>query len=309
MDLSKVIIGCDQLGGSDWGEIKIRNILEALNYAYECGIKRFDTADVYGLGSSEIRLNTLFYQKSDLRVTTKVGVKWLMGSEWERAKTFHDDTINYLKIAIENSLRRIEDIKIDTLLLHWPTSTNNLINALDLFNEYKEDKKIKNYGFCNGEIYLDEILHNHQSKNTLIYQTKYNLTLKNEEYLRKLSKNFKEIQLYGIFAQGILAWEKPNLISIKSDDRRSRLYFYKKENLFKLNSIINKLYEISNSYNVPLAALIICCTMRSLPEANIIIGVRNKKHIDSILIASHLKLTNNDFNYIMGLFNSLNLVK
>ncbi len=307
MDFNRIIIGCDQLGGSDWGKTNITDVMNAIKYAYECGIKRFDTADVYGLGLSEARLNTLFFEKRDLRVTTKVGVRWLMSSDWERAKTFRDDDQNYLKIALENSLQRLESLTVDNILLHWPTNKNNLKSALDLFKSYKEGGKVNNYGFCNGEKFVDEILNAPENRNKYIYQTNFNLTFKNEKYLENLSKKFNSIQLYGIYAQGILATKDFDFKKIVSNDRRSRLGFYKKGNINILNNLSKELSLISDSYNVPLASLILYCTMKSLPFADIIIGIRNRNHVESILKAFELKITNKEFTYIKKLFHNLNL--
>lgn len=307
MDLNRIIIGCDQLGGSDWGETNITDVMNALKYAYECGIKRFDTADVYGLGLSEARLNTLFFEKKDLKVTTKVGVRWLISSSWDRAKTFKDDDQTYLKIALENSLKRLESIKADSILLHWPTNKNNLKSALDLFNLYKERGEINSYGFCNGEKFIDEILNIPENKNKYVYQTNFNLTFKKEKYLENLSKNFESIQLYGIYAQGVLVKKNFDFNKLMSNDRRSRLGFYKKDNIRTLNNLSEELTLISDSYKVPLASLIIYCTMKSVPFADIIIGIRKKNHVDSILKAFELKIANNDFIYIKKLFQNLNL--
>ncbi len=307
MDLKKIIIGCDQLGGSDWGETNIKEVMNAIKYAYERGIRRFDTADVYGLGLSEARLNTLFFEKEDLQVTTKVGVRWLISSDWERAKTFKDDDQSYLRIALENSLNRLESIKIDNILLHWPTNQKNLTSALDLFRSYKQEKKVNNYGFCNGEKFVDEILNVPEHKNKYVYQANFNLTFHNEKYLEHLSKNFRSIQLYGIYAQGVLANEELDFNKIMSNDRRSRLGMYKKENFNMLKILTKELSLISYSYNVSLASLIIYCTMKSVPFADIIIGIRKKNHVDSILKAIDLKVTNHDFQYIKNLFFNLNL--
>ena len=307
MDLNKIIIGCDQLGGSDWGETNIKDVMNAIKYAYERGLRRFDTADVYGLGLSEARLNTLFFEKEDLKVTTKVGVRWLISSDWERAKTFKDDNQTYLRIALENSLNRLESIKIDNILLHWPTNQKNLKSALDLFRSYKLEQKVNNYGFCNGENFVDEILNVPEHKNKYVYQTNFNLTFQNEKYLEHLSKNFHSIQIYGIFAQGILAKKDYDFNKIMSNDRRSRLSIYKKENIKILNNLSKELALISYSYNVPLSSLIVYCTMKSVPFADIIIGIRKKNHVDSILKALELKVSNHDYKYITKLFLNLKL--
>ena len=45
--------GCEPLGGTDWGDVYIPDIEEAIQEALDLGIKYFDTAAVYGLGLSD----------------------------------------------------------------------------------------------------------------------------------------------------------------------------------------------------------------------------------------------------------------
>ena len=306
MNLERIIIGCDQLGGSDWGETKITEIMDALLYAYKNGFKKFDTADVYGLGLSEARLSTLFYKYNDLKITTKVGVRWLNGSNWERAKTFHDDSSNYLKTSFENSIKRLEGLNIETLLLHWPTSVENLEKAIETFELFKKQGKINNYGFCNG-LDLLPVIKNKIDNNQLIYQTKYNLISQNDEYIINQTKEFKQVQLYGVYAQGVLAWDNLKNNLLDKNDRRSRLSIYKKENICKLKNLKIHLNKISSKYKISNSSLILYCTLRSIPNANIIVGVRNKNHIKSIIKSCNLNISQSDYDFIKNLFKNLNL--
>ena len=49
-------LGCELLGGTDWGHVDVDQSIAAVRCAWESGVEVFDTADVYGLGLSEIRL-------------------------------------------------------------------------------------------------------------------------------------------------------------------------------------------------------------------------------------------------------------
>ena len=301
MNEERIIIGCDQLGGSGWGKIKITEVMDALRFAYDEGFKRFDTADVYGLGLSEARLSSLFFKKSDLKITTKIGIRWLHSSNWERAKTCHDDSESYIKTALENSIKRLEGLNIETILLHWPTCLSNLKKAIQIFEQFSIKGNFNNYGFCNGAQFLKEMEYLKYTKN-LIYQTNYNLTSQNDAYIANLNKNFKSLQLYGIYAQGILAWDNLKKISTEKDDRRSRLPIYRDENISKLNLIKKQLNDICLKYNVSNSSLILNSTLRSIPEASIIVGVRHINHVKSIIEGCNLEISKKDYELIKSSF-------
>ncbi|MGH8130965.1 MAG: aldo/keto reductase, partial [Steroidobacteraceae bacterium] len=51
--VSRIAVGCEQLGGTDWGEYDRAETIRAVARAADLGINVFDTADVYSLGESE----------------------------------------------------------------------------------------------------------------------------------------------------------------------------------------------------------------------------------------------------------------
>ncbi|MFN8582196.1 MAG: aldo/keto reductase [Gemmatimonadaceae bacterium] len=51
--ISRLIMGCEPLGGVDWGRVDPRELREAVARSLDEGVTTFDTADVYGLGESE----------------------------------------------------------------------------------------------------------------------------------------------------------------------------------------------------------------------------------------------------------------
>jgi len=84
---SKICFGCEPLGGTDWGDIDLDKIEEAINLSIEKGLNFFDTADCYSLGLSEERLSHILGSKrKDLVIATKGGMAWKNKPKFKRAK-------------------------------------------------------------------------------------------------------------------------------------------------------------------------------------------------------------------------------
>ena len=61
--LSPICFGCEPLGGTDWGDVNIDDLKNAIYKSLDLGINFFDTAGVYGLGLSEERLSKILGKK------------------------------------------------------------------------------------------------------------------------------------------------------------------------------------------------------------------------------------------------------
>ena len=68
-------------GGYAFGDVSEKEALKVIQYAYERGIKVFDSAPIYGFGDSEMRLGlalkrALKQNREDLWLVSKSGVTW-----------------------------------------------------------------------------------------------------------------------------------------------------------------------------------------------------------------------------------------
>ena len=76
-DTCGLILGCEHLGGADWGEVVIGQARATVHRALDLGVSAFDTADVYGLGQSEKELSrALGSYRNRVTIITKFGVRW-----------------------------------------------------------------------------------------------------------------------------------------------------------------------------------------------------------------------------------------
>jgi aryl-alcohol dehydrogenase-like predicted oxidoreductase len=121
-----VQLGLGLIGiGKPWGVVPKavpaeREAIELLEFAFELGVRYFDTAPSYGDGLSEERLGRFVKslpsgQRGDVRVATKFGEHWSSTS----GEPYADHGWDALCRSLERSLARLG--RIDVLQLHKTT--------------------------------------------------------------------------------------------------------------------------------------------------------------------------------------------
>ena len=93
---SEIYLGCEQLGGTDWGDYDIEETIKLSQSAIKLGFAGFDVADCYSLGLAEERLAKVI-EKSNSRISfiTKGGIRWKKKNG--RATTWKDSSPAYLE--------------------------------------------------------------------------------------------------------------------------------------------------------------------------------------------------------------------
>ncbi len=119
IELGLGIIGLGKPWGHVPGEVPSeRDAIELLEFAFETGIRYFDSAPSYGI--AEERLGRFLrsldrQQRGQMRVATKFGEHW----NAETGQPFVDHSYDALRQSLDASLRRLE--RIDILQLHKTT--------------------------------------------------------------------------------------------------------------------------------------------------------------------------------------------
>lgn len=228
--LSKICFGCEALGGSsDCGESSISNIEDAIHHSLELGINFFDTADVYGLGLSESRLSHILGEKRhDLVIATKVGVAW-KEEENARARTWKDSSPNYIRSAVENSLRRLRLDSIPLLYSHWPDPETSIEKTFETFGQLKEEGKIFLIGCSNyGLPGLEKII---KITPISLLQIPLNILMTkiSHDLVSFCRENNIKIVTYNTLANGLLTGKFTPGKKLDASDRRGRLPIFQGE--------------------------------------------------------------------------------
>lgn len=277
--LSKLCFGCEALGGTDWGNINLRDIEDAISIATERGVNFFDTADVYGLGNSEKRLSSILGEKRhEIFIATKGGVRWNK-QDSVRAKITFDSSPEYISSAVDDSLKRL---RLDTLPLyyiHWPDPTTPIESTLECITELKNQKKILYFGLSN--ISESELIEATRFTDIDFVQIPLNLMTKepSKKFISTCKKHKIKIIGYNVLNMGLLTGKFDYNSKFGNNDRRSRLPEFNGDK-FKEN--LRKIEEISKealSHNKSLTHYSIDQVVRRNYVKSVILGIKNKKQI------------------------------
>ena len=138
LTVSAVGLGCNNFGRRLDADATARVVDAAL----DAGINFFDTADVYGGTKSEEFLGRAFRGRRDaVAIATKFGAK--VDEERRGARP------DYIRRAVEDSLRRLETDRIDLYQLHTPDPETPIADTLEALNELVQAGKVREVGCSN----------------------------------------------------------------------------------------------------------------------------------------------------------------
>lgn len=221
--ISRIGLGCEQLGGVDWGDVDPKSVAKAVRRALDLGITFFDTADVYGLGVSERALaSALGDDRHAVVIATKFGVSWTSDPNGGRARTFVDCSPNRLEEALNGSLRRLRIERIPLYFVHWPDPRTPLDATMSALAKAQRAGKIGQVGVSNFPTSLV------RAANEIVplaaVEVQYNLLDRSvEEGLITCCQDLGiSLLAYGPLAQGLLTGKYRTNNGFPATDRRHR---------------------------------------------------------------------------------------
>ena len=144
LKISAIGLGTNAVGGhnlyENLNEEEGKNLVRA---ALDNGITFVDTADVYGQGRSEELVGEVLkeYPRDQYVIATKGG------SDWRNGK--RDNSPEYLRKAVCDSLERLQLDSIDLYYIHWPDNETPVKEAVAELSRLKSEGKIKAIGVSN----------------------------------------------------------------------------------------------------------------------------------------------------------------
>ena len=144
LTVSTVGLGCNNFG------VRMANedVPAVVNAAIDTGITLFDTADVYGnAGGSEVLLGeALGSRRNEVIIATKFGsdMRGANGPDWGAR-----GSRRYIRIAVDNSLRRLGTDWIDLYQLHEPDPNTPIEETLAALTEIVAEGKVRYIGSSN----------------------------------------------------------------------------------------------------------------------------------------------------------------
>src|SRR5215469_11319464 len=137
LKVSALGLGCNNFGARMDEQASGRVVHAAL----DAGITLFDTADIYGRGQSEEFLGrALRARRREAIVLTKFGMAM------DDAAPATNGSFDYVMIAAEASLKRLNTDWIDIYLLHRPDPSTPIEETLRALEELVRQGKVRHIG-------------------------------------------------------------------------------------------------------------------------------------------------------------------
>lgn len=276
------------------------NSLDAVNAAWEGGIRYFDTAPHYGLGLSERRLGMALAgrPRDEFVVSTKVGRELVPNPSYAGELDMENDfavpanlmrrpSYDYdgIRRSLESSLERLDLDAVDIVYIHDPDAYDlhpMLDTALPAVERLREEGVVKAVGV--GSKSVEALLRGVEDANLDIIMVAGRYTLLEQpaesELFPACLERQVEVVLAAPFNSGILATSSP------TEKGRYEYGGVPQELLLKAQAI----NEVCKSYGVELPAAALQFPLRHPAVVNVVAGASNRRQIEQSIqfMASHI---------------------
>jgi aryl-alcohol dehydrogenase-like predicted oxidoreductase len=142
-EVSVVGLGTNNFGG----RIDYEQSLAVIDAAFEAGVTLIDTADIYTQGTSEEFIGrALEGRRESFVIATKFGKPMDELPEERRGNR------DYIRAAVESSLRRLRTDVIDVYQMHEPDPETPIEDTLDALDDLVHDGKVRWIGSSNFSV-------------------------------------------------------------------------------------------------------------------------------------------------------------
>jgi aryl-alcohol dehydrogenase-like predicted oxidoreductase len=288
---SVIGFGAWAAGKAGWGNVDEREIMEAIQTAYDHGVNFFDTAPFYGFGESERILGkTLKPVRDKVIIATKFGLVWN-----EKGDFVKDVSRKNILREIDQSLKNLNTDYIDLYQVHWPDDQTPIEETMETLNELVEKGKIRYIGVSNFSV--EQMEEARKYANVVSLQSLYNLLQRDVEKAEYpyTEKNGMGFIPYSPLAQGLLTGKFTPPITLSSNDVRRQFNPLFQEGRFEENlKKVEKIRTVAERYNKPTAQVAVNWLLAKPAVTTVITGAKNKEQIMQNIASSEWKLTGED---------------
>lgn len=288
---SVIGFGAWAAGKAGWGNVDEREIMEAIQTAYDHGVNFFDTAPFYGFGESERILGKALKPVRDkVIIATKFGLVWN-----EKGDFVKDASRKNILREIDQSLKNLNTDYIDLYQVHWPDDQTPIEETMETLNELVEKGKVRYIGVSNFSV--EQMEEARKYANVVSLQSLYNLLQRDVEKAEYpyTEKNGMGFIPYSPLAQGLLTGKFTPPITLSSNDVRRQFNPLFQEGRFEENlKKVEKIRTVAERYNKPTAQVAVNWLLAKPAVTTVITGAKNKEQIMQNIASSEWKLTGED---------------
>ncbi|SFB99707.1 Predicted oxidoreductase [Flagellimonas taeanensis] len=294
--LSALGLGCMGMSFA-YGPANDDESVKVLHRALDLGINFWDTADMYGNGANELLLSRVLKEhRNKVFLATKFGFRFRSNkaSDSNSPNTYFDGSPEYVKQAVEASLRRLDVDVIDLYYAHRVDPQVPIEETVGAMADLVKQGKVRYLGL--SEASPESIRRANAVHPIMALQSEYSLLTRGVE--GKILDTIREFKMslvpYSPLARGLVT-DTFKVDTLDENDFRRTLPRYQGENLDNNLHLKSELQELASHKGITMAQLALAWVLNQGDDILPIPGTRkihrleeNVKAVDVVLSQEEL---------------------
>ena len=267
--------------------------------ALDQGISHIDTANVYGAGASESAIGSFLAKQGSKRndlfsIATKVGIK----GNIQTGKTEFDNSPDYLKKELDDSLRRLGVESIDLYYIHRRDQNRPIEDVTETLASFVKVGKVRSFGF--SEIAPSSLRRAASVHHVAAVQSEYSLSVRSPELglVQTTAELGTALVAFSPLGRSLLTDTPHSADKVVAMDWLSKNPRFKEPNLTFNIEAASKFRDLAAQYGVATATLAIAWLLNKNKHIIPIPGTRSVKHFLEHCNGARLSLSKEQMSQI-----------
>jgi len=304
VNLSAIGLGCMGMSAA-YGAADEKESIQTLHRALELGVNFWDTADVYGNGANEELLAKVLADKRDqIFIATKFGFRLRngQGNVFANGESYVDASPQYMRQAVEGSLRRLNIETIDLYYAHRVDPAIPVEETVGAMAELVKEGKVRYLGLseCSAQS-LKRACAVHPIS---AVQSEYSLLTRDvEKEMLPLTKELGVTLVpFSPLSRGLVT-NTVNVNALGDNDFRKRLPRYNGEHWENNQKLAAEFAEMAQGKGITPAQLALAWVLAQGANIIPIPGTKRIKYVEENAMAADVVLSPEDVSGIQMLLD------